>query len=382
MEHPMTAPLAGLTIIDFTPLLPGPFATRMLADMGARVIRIESADRPDLVRNLPPFVGGVSALHAYLNRNKDSLALDLKAPGAVEAVMALLSRADVLVEAFRPGVMERLGLGYAEVAKAHPQLIYCSITGFGQDGPLRERAGHDNGYQALSGLLGACGRPQGGPPPLSFQPGDLSGSLHAVIGMLAALRQRDRDGLGQHIDISLTDCAFHFNPVAASAALAGHDSAPSRELLNGGSHYDYYATRDGRWLAVGSLEPQFVQALALAVDLPELPRQLGREPEAAKAALAARLGEADFAHWRAVFAATEACVEPVLTPVEAVNSPLAAARGWVVGVPENGMTQPQPGLPIHFSRARPVYEKAGGAVGADNAALAEEFGLALPPTNQ
>lgn len=371
----MSAPLDGLTVLDFSPLLPGPFATRVLADLGARVIRIESPSRPDLVRHTPPFVGGVSAAHAYLNRNKRNLALDLKAPGAIEAVLALADGADVLVEQFRPGVMARLGLGYDVLAARNPRLVYCSISGYGQDGPLRDRAGHDNGYQALSGLAAASGRADGGPPPLGFQPADLAGSLHAVIGILAALRQRDRDGQGQQLDIALADCAFHFNALAGCAALAGADMAPEGHLLNGGSHYDHYRTRDGRWLAVGSLEPPFLAALCAAIGLPALAARFGREPVQAKAALAARLLEEDFDHWRTVFAAVDACVEPVLTPAEAAASELAAARGWRVEVPAGDATVSQPALPIRFSRAEPVYAQAGGGLGSDGEAILREAGI-------
>lgn len=373
----MPAPLTGLTILDFSPLLPGPFATRLLADLGAQVIRIESPSRPDLVRHTPPFVAGVSAAHAYLNRNKQSLALDLKAPGAREAVLALVKSADVLVEQFRPGVMERLGLGYAALAEFNPRLVYCSITGYGQTEPLRERAGHDINYLALAGIAAGAGRAESGPPPLGVQLADVAGgSLHAVIGILAALRQRDQDGHGQQIDISMTDCAVHLNALAASAALAGADTPPETGLLNGGSHYDYYRCRDGRWLAVGSLEPAFLQALCQAIDRPALLAEFNRDPAAAKQALATRLAEADQAHWQAVFAKVDACVEPVLSLPEALESPLARQRGWVVAVPAGEHSLRQPAQPIRFSRAEAIYGAAGGAVGADSTAVLRAAGVA------
>ncbi|MBV8465926.1 MAG: CoA transferase, partial [Burkholderiales bacterium] len=306
----MTAPLHGITVLDFSPLLPGPFASRMLADMGARVIRIESPTRADMVRTVPPFVEGVSALHAYLNRNKQQVALDLKSEAGVQAARALAENADVVIEQFRPGVMDRLGLGYATLSEGNPRLVYCSITGYGQDGPLRDRAGHDINYLALSGLAGSSGRRAGGPPPLGFQAADLGGgSLHAVIGILAALRQRDLDGVGQHIDISMTDCAFHLNPLAAVSCLAGGESAgPESGMLDGGGHYDYYRTADERWLAVGSLEPAFLKALCEAVGDPGLVARFASSPQEAKAALANALASRTQAEWQAIFSGVDACV--------------------------------------------------------------------------
>ncbi|QDQ26127.1 CoA transferase [Chitinimonas arctica] len=373
----MPAPLAGLTVLDFSPLLPGPFATRILADLGAKVIRIESPDRPDLVRQGPPFVAGVAAGHAYLNRNKQSLALNLKAPGALAAVLRLVVQADVLVEQFRPGVMARLGLDYTTLQAHNPRLVYCSITGYGQTGPLRDRAGHDINYLALTGLSAGSGRQQSGPPPQGLQVADVAGgSLHAVIGILAALRQREQDGLGQHIDISMSDCAFHLNALAAAGQLAADCDTPAEGgLLNGGSHYDYYRCRDNRWLAVGSLEPPFLIALCQAIGLPELAARFGIDPAQAKRQLAARLAEQDRASWEAVFASVDACVEPVLSLPEALDSELARARGWVVDVAIGDDTVRQPAMPIRFSRAEAVYGQAGGAVGEHGRTILREAGL-------
>ena len=349
----MALPLTGLTVLDFSPLLPGPFATRMLADLGAQVTRIESPSRPDLVRHTPPFVQGVSTAHAYLNRHKQSLSLDLKSPAALAQVLALVATADVLVEQFRPGVMSRLGLGYEALAAVNPRLVYCSITGYGQTGPLRDRAGHDINYLALAGIAAGSGRQADGPPPLGIQVADVAGgSLHAVIGILAALHQRERDGLGQHVDIAMTDCAFHLNALAAAGQLgAGEDTPAEAGLLNGGSHYDYYRCRDGRWLAVGSLEPVFLEALCQALGEPDLLARFRQAPVAAKQALAQHIAAQDFAHWRAVFAAVDACVEPVLTLPEALASELAQARGWTVTVETEAGPIRQPAMPIRFSRS-------------------------------
>lgn len=368
-------PLSGLKVLDFSTLLPGPFATLMLADLGADVLHIESPSRVDLVRIMPPYADGQATAHSYLNRNKKSVALDLKDPASLARIHGWLAEYDIVVEQFRPGVMQRLGLDYDTLKALNPRLIYCSITGYGQTGSLRHRAGHDINYLALSGVAGHSGRVQGGPPPLGIQVADVAGgSLHAVIGILAAVIERQRSGLGQHLDISMTDCVFTLNSMAAAAQVAaGEDQHPEGGALNGGSFYDYYRTRDDRWLSVGSLEPQFMLGLAQALQLPVLAETgASLHPEdrqAVREAIAAAIAQEDFAHWQQLFAALDVCVEPVLTLAEAVQSPLAQARGWVVDVPlSEGETKKQRQLahPIRFSRSQPVYRFVGRALGADN----------------
>src|SRR5690606_23099685 len=257
----MKGPLSSLKILDFSTLLPGPFASLLLADMGAEVLRIESPTRTDLVRVLPPHVDGVSASHAYLNRNKRCLALDLKKPEAVEVVRRLVQDYDILVEQFRPGVMNKLGLGYEALKAINPRLTYVSITGYGQTGPYKDRAGHDLNYLALSGLSSYTGRRDSGPLPLGMQVADIAGgSLHGVIGLLAAVIARQSTGQGQHVDISMTDCAFSLHAMAGAGFLAaGQEPDMENQALNGGSFYDYYRTCDVRWLSVGRLESQFIQ---------------------------------------------------------------------------------------------------------------------------
>lgn len=193
----MLGPLASLKVLDFSTLLPGPFASLLLADMGAEVLRIESPTRMDLLRVLPPHDQGVSASHAYLNRNKRSLALDLKQPEALEVIKQLLQDHDIVLEQFRPGVMDRLGLGYEDLKAINPKLIYVSITGYGQTGPYKDRAGHDINYLALAGLSSYTGRADSGPVPLGMQVADVAGgSLHGVIGLLAAVIARQQTGQG------------------------------------------------------------------------------------------------------------------------------------------------------------------------------------------
>lgn len=376
----MHGPLASLKVLDFSTLLPGPFASLLLADMGAEVLRIESPTRPDLLRVLPPHDQGVSASHAYLNRNKRSLALDLKQPAALEIIKRLLGEHDILLEQFRPGVMERLGLGYEALKAINPRLIYVSITGYGQTGPYRERAGHDINYLALTGLSSYTGRADSGPLPLGIQAADIAGgSLHGVIGLLAAVIARQHSGQGQYLDVSMADCAFSLNALAGAGYLAcGVEPDRESELLNGGSFYDYYRTRDGRWMSVGSLEPAFMQALCEALGRPELAVH-GLDPAQQyllKQALQAEFEKRDFAELCKLFAAVDACVEPVLSLEEALAHPQLRARQVVTQVPRgDGSNQAQMACPLKFSEGLPEPRHMGVALGAHTDQVLGELGF-------
>ncbi len=376
-----STPLAGLKVLDLSTLLPGPYATLMLADLGAEVLRVESATRPDLVRALSPQVAGASAAHHYLNRNKRSLALDLKKPGAAAIIEALIDQYDILVEQFRPGVMARLGLDYARLSQLNPRLIYCSITGYGQTGPYAARAGHDLNYLALSGLSSYTGRHGSGPLPLGLQVADIAGgSHHAVMGILAAVIQRQRSGRGQYLDISMTDAAFALNGLAGAAALASGD-APHAEgdWLNGGSFYDYYRTRDGRYLACAGLEPVFIQRLAEALDAPELltlsDLQDPKRQRTLKRRLQALFAARDWTHWCERFAATDACVEPVLDLLEAADHPQLQARGMLLELSLAGVRVRQIACPIRFSQPQSEPRPAP-LPGDDNHSVLAELGYA------
>ncbi|WP_394132069.1 CaiB/BaiF CoA transferase family protein [Marinobacter nauticus] len=351
----MAAPLANLKILDFSTLLPGPYATMMLADMGAEVLRIEAPDRVDLAKVMPPFDGKFSTTFSYLGRGKQTLQLNLKQPESVERVKQLVQDYDIVVEQFRPGVMDRLGIGYEVLKAINPKLIYCAITGYGQTGPYKDRAGHDINYLAISGVASHCGRADSGPPPMGIQIADVAGgSHHAVMGILAAVIKRQETGEGAFIDISMTDAAFALNAMAGAAALAGgQPQKPESGMLNGGTFYDYYQTRDGRWLSVGSLEPQFSSRLCDTLGLGELKSYaLSQKPEhqqELKAAIKQKIAERSLAEWRQVFADVDACVEPVLTIEEAAEHPQLKARGMVVeGDRGDGVHQRQLGLPLRF----------------------------------
>ena len=369
----MTHALSGLKVLDFSTLLPGPFASLYLADMGAEVIHIESATRPDLIRLFPPYANGQATSHSYLNRNKQSITLDLKSPESIQLIHDKIAEFDIVLEQFRPGVMQRFGLDYANLAKINPRLIYCSITGYGQTGDYQQRAGHDINYLALSGIAGHSGRQAGGPPPLGIQVADVAGgSLHALVAILSAVIERQRSGLGQYIDISMTDCAATLNNMAASAVLAGQvPQYAEQSYLNGGTYYDYYETADGRYLSVGSLEPQFMQGLAQILNLPILlEKGASLDPQVrlqVKHAIQDKIKTQSFATWQQVFAQHDVCVEPVFTLDEALHSPLAQQRGWTVEVPiqQNAeKTETQLACPIKFSRSQMRYDYIGQALGA------------------
>lgn len=351
--------LAGVKILDFSTLLPGPYASKMLADMGADVLRVESPTRPDLVKSMTPKVDGVSVVHSFLNRNKSCLCLDLKSAGAVQKIQDLIAEYDVIIEQFRPGVMARLGLDYEVLSQLNPKLIYCSITGYGQEGAYKDRAGHDINYLALAGIAD-CSRRQGqAPTPLGVQVADVAGgSHHAVMGILAAIIQRQNKGVGQYIDISMTDCAFALNAMTAAQNIAGGvETEAESSLLNGGSFYDYYETQDGRYMSVGSLEPKFLAVLIEQLNLQAYQSWVMSTDVTKlrnfKLKVAESFKQQDFRYWCDVFSKVDACVEPVLSLKEAAEYEHFQSRSRVVNV----QGQAQLGCPIKFKGIELLYRQ-------------------------
>ena len=374
--------LENLNILDFTPRVPGPFATMMPADVGAEVLRIESPTRPDLLRNMPPFADGQSTAHGTLNRNKRSIALDLKNPEAVAIAKRLVEDYDIVIEQFRPGVMQRLGLGYEQLHEINPKLIYCSVTGYGQTGPYRDRAGHDNNYLSISGLNGYSGRGSDRTPIMGMPVADIAGgSLHAVIGILAAVNQRHISGEGQQIDISMTDAMFSLNALFGSTYLsAGVEPTSGSMSLNGGSFYDYYQTSDNRYLSIGSLEPQFFQVLCQTLGDDELLTLANQQDSETQKALRAKLdtiiATKTLAQWREIFKDREACVEPVLTFAEACEYQDSAQREMIVDVKTpNGGSQRQVGSALKLSKSAPEYGVSGGAIGQHSSEILADLGF-------
>lgn len=332
----MTAPLDGIKVLDLTRLLPGPMCTLHLADLGADVIKIEHPVDLDPARRDPTGQRAMSALFHSLNRNKRAVTLDLRAPEGVEILLQLVEQADVLVEGFRPGVMDRLGLGPEVVQGRNPALIYASITGYGQDGPWRDKAGHDINFCATAGLLDQVGEADGPPSLGNFQIADLAGgALSGAVAILAALVGRARSGRGERLDVSMTDCTLaHAVLPLAQSHLLGQAPPRGLDMLTGGlACYAVYRAADDRYLAVGALERKFWDAVCEGLGRPDLKdRHLAIGPAAAalKAEVAALFAAAPLAHWAAVFAELDACVTPVLTLDEALAHPHLQARGVIL----------------------------------------------------
>lgn len=331
----MIKPLTGIRVLDFTTLLPGPFATKYLADMGATITRIEAPDKPDLLKALPPLVSingaTMGASYAYLNGDKSVLKLNLKSPEAVAHIQAMINDIDVVIEGFRPGVMARLNLSYPQLKAINPRLIYCALTGYGQTGPLKDTPGHDINYVSVSGLAGYSGSTK--PELSSVQIADLAaGSLHAVIGIQAAIIERARTQKGHFVDSSMADCCTAFHAISgANHRVNGIDPTFGSELLNGGSFYDYYETQDGRWLSVGGLEPKFVFEFCRIIGHPEWTERFFdfANPKDLKKDLTALFLSHPMTHWTQLFDGKDACVEPVLKLSEVVQHPHFVARGLV-----------------------------------------------------
>ncbi len=326
----MQRPLEGVRVLDLTRLLPGPFATLVLADMGASVDKIEDPHGGDYLRHMPPQLGDQNAAFLALNRGKRSMVLDLKRPEGRATLERLLPRYDVLVEQFRPGVLDRLGLSHARLRNDFSHLVIAAITGYGQTGPLAHRAGHDLNYLARSGILGLTGPERGPPQPPGFQLADVAGGLWAVIGLLGALRAREATGQGAVVDIAMSEGTLPFAMAQLGAIAVNGTAVRGGEALTGGiAPYATYATKDGRWVSLGALEPKFWKSFCDGVGL-DLD-MTAMMPGAHQPALRARLTEV-FAtrtrdEWAAFGAERDCCLEPVLEPHELASDPHLVARG-------------------------------------------------------
>ena len=324
-------PLSGIRILDLTRLLPGAFCTMVLADMGADVIKVEEPGTGDYMRWTPPLVEGQSVLFNALNRNKRSLTLNLKADAGRELLLKLSETANVLVEGNRPGVMERLGLGWDVLHARNPNLVMCSITGYGQDGPFALRAGHDINYTATAGVLGLNGETDRAPFPLAVQVADVGGGgLQPAVAILGALVAVERGGEGRRLDVSMTDGAVTWLAMPLAQAGAGEEVRRGEQRL-GGRHacYRVYTCRDGGHFSVGALEPKFWGALCVAVGKPELVALQfaeGEEQTRVHAEMEAVFATRSRDEWTVELADLDACCEPVLELHEVAAHPQVAAR--------------------------------------------------------
>lgn len=340
LERLQRYPLAGVRVLDLSRLLPGPFATLVLGDMGAEVDKIEDPGSGDYLRLMPPLDGAQGTAFQLLNRGKRSAVIDLKSEAGVETLRALVPHYDVLIESFRPGVMARLGLGYDALSALHPGLIYCAITGYGQDGPLAHRAGHDLNYLARAGVLGLTG-PEGAAPQVpGVQMADIGGgALFAVSGILAALHARSITGRGRFVDVSMCEGAMVFGTFGLASAFGGDAYPPGGGPLSGGlAPFSCYLTKDGRAVALGALEPKFWMGFCASVGLETDMSALmpGPHQQALKSKLEEIFRSRTLAEWIQHAEAGDYCLEPVLLPSEVPSDAQHRARGAIVDLPASG----------------------------------------------
>lgn len=342
-------PLQDIRVLDLTRLLPGPFATLVLSDLGASVDKIEDASGGDYLRHMSPAIAGESAAFQILNRGKRSAVLDLKKPDAKAAFLRLVRGYDVLFEQFRPGVLDRLGLGHEVLRRESPRLVVCALTGYGQTGVLAQRAGHDLNYLARSGVLGAQG-PVSAPPQVpATQLADISGGMWSVIAILAALRERDRTGQGAVLDVAMTDGILPFASMAIASALAGEPVRRGDEHLSGGiAAYQTYLSGDGHPMTLAALEPKFWMSFCAGVGMEPSMEALMPGPHQAeiKARLTAVFASKTRAAWEAFAAERDCCLEPVLDPSEIAADPHLASRGLFFTLDTPRGPVPQVRLPI------------------------------------
>jgi alpha-methylacyl-CoA racemase len=365
--------LSDIRVLDLSRLLPGGFCSLLLADFGAEVLKVEDTGMGDYIRWSPPFHEGVdesakSALFLALNRGKRSIRLDLKSGGGREVLLRLVREHDVLLESFRPGVMERLGVGYQRLREENPRLVYCAITGYGQDGPYTGRSGHDMNYLGLNGLLGLSGDAGGPPVQSAGQIADLGGgALMGAFGIMAALRERDRSGEGQLVDVSMFDGSLSWLALVAARYLAA-GAPPARgelELAGGIVCYRAYACQDG-WVTLGALEPKFWQAWCRGVGREDLvEKQFERPGSDAHAEVERVFLERTRDEWQAFASEHDCCLEPVLGLDEALDSELVRAREMVVSVDQPGAESDVRllGVPVKLSRTPGAPAGPGPALG-------------------
>ncbi|MFJ9175049.1 CaiB/BaiF CoA transferase family protein [Streptomyces sp. NPDC102360] len=358
-------PLAGVRVVELAGIGPGPFAAMLLADLGADVVRVDRPGGQAL---------GVPPEYDVTNRNKRSVVVDLKAEDGAERVLHLAARADVLIEGYRPGVAERLGVGPEDCRRRNPKLVYGRMTGWGQEGPLAQRAGHDIGYIALTGALGMTGDPDRPPVAPANLLGDYAGgSLYLVVGILAALHHARDTGTGQVVDAAIVDGTAHLGTmIHGMLAAGGWQDRRGANLLDGGApFYGTYETADGKHMAVGALEQRFYGEFAELLELGEVADargDLGRWDEL-RTAVAARFKERTRDEWAAVFEGSDACVAPVLSLGEAPHHPHLAARGTFVD--HGGLTQPAPAP--RFSATPTSIHSGPAQPGADTSDVARDW---------
>ncbi|MFB4168467.1 CaiB/BaiF CoA transferase family protein [Virgibacillus sp. JSM 102003] len=375
-------PLRSTRVLDLTRLLPGPYCTMLLADFGAEVIKVEDPDSGDYARAFYPKIAGISAMFHSLNRNKKSVCLNLKLPEDKQVFLEMVKNADVVIESFRPGVMERLGLSYEQLKAVNPALVYCAITGYGQTGPYANRPGHDLNYLSYAGLLNLMGEKGGKPIIPATTIADIGGGAYpAVTGILMALLNKEKTGKGQFVDISMLDNVISWMQTLLPDYLATNNN-PNRgeQMLDGGKAcYAVYETIDGRYISVGALEPKFWTAFCKSIgksnfiplqDAP-LDKQLQLKQEIQRIIFTKTLSE-----WMEVFSDIDACVSPVLTFQEMIKDPQIISRGMIQQINDSASCQVrQIDVPIKLSETPGAIRSPAPRIGEHTDEVMKEMGV-------
>ena len=374
----MTTALKNTRVLDLSRMLPGPYCSMMLGDLGAEVIKIEEPKIGDPTRRSPPMVDGRSAPFAQVNRNKKSIAIDLKHPDGRGIFLKLASTADVVLEQFRPGVVDRLGINYAAVAEVNPRIVYCSLTGFGQDGPHRERSGHDLNYLALSGVLGLTTDEQGKPVIPGVQVADLAGGMIAGFAILAALLARERTGQGQYLDVSMFDVMLSMLPIPAAHHFAGTTIPVGGKYVLSGAYpfYNVYETRDGKFMTLGALEPKFWANFCRKLDREDLvTRQFDTGERRTNLFKEVReiFNSKTQSEWVDLMRDADCCCEPVLSMSEAFEHTQTRAREMVREA--DGSNFNQLGFAYKMSDTAPREASRAPALGEHTAELLAALGI-------
>ena len=373
----MTSALEGIRVLDLSRMLPGPYCSMMLADLGAEVIKVEEPALGDPTRRSPPIINGKSAPFNQVNRNKKSIAIDLKKVEGREVFLKLASTADCVLEQFRPGVVDRLVINYAALAEINPRIVYCSLTGFGQDGPHRERSGHDLNYLALSGVLGLTTDASGRPVIPGVQVADLAGGMIAGFAILAALMARERTGRGQYVDVSMFDVMLSMLPIPAAHHLAGATIPVGGKYVLSGAYpfYNVYETGDGKFMTLGALEPKFWANFCRKVGREDLiSRQFdsGERRENLFIELRALFKSKSQSDWVEFMRDADCCCEPVLSMAEAFEHVQTRAREMIRQ--SSGITD-QLGFSYKLSETPPREASSAPDLGAHTEELLVAIGL-------
>ncbi|WP_347488605.1 CaiB/BaiF CoA-transferase family protein [Desulfoscipio sp. XC116] len=373
--------LKGVRVLDLSRLLPGPYATMLLGDLGAEIIKVEEPGAGDYMRQFMPRVAGVSVFFLAVNRNKKSITLNLKKERGKEIFRGLAKDADVVIEGFRPGVMKTLGLDYEAVRQINPGIVYCSLSGYGQDGPYRDRAGHDLNYLSVSGVLGITGVRNAQPVVPGVQVADLTGGMFAVIGILSALWQKKREGRGAYLDLSMTDGLFSMMSMHLANLMATGTPAARGDMMLCGALtcYNVYRTKDNCYVALGALEAKFWQNFCRALDREDLiPGHLSQavDDDPVYREVQEIFLSRTKARWMEFAERVDCCLTPVDTAEEVLDGEYARRRGMIIDVPHpGGGTLRQVRNPLVFTGAPNQKPLSPPALGEHNAELYGALGL-------